>query len=401
MKYFLTTCMLFISCSPKGIGQFGSSTKTDASLASQQTDVFELGSPQNNKILHVIFSIDTSKSMKDNTNALVGSIESFVKEMTSDANFSFTPEKIKFHLVNAADNPYTHVFSTPKTANNCRSSNPQENIKIIESVGSPLAPPFLGSELNVGGANNSNILAGILNNNVKNFECGLYENTAGAVYRYLESRIEEFKGNELLVIHFTDEIIKSTPNESHYKNSTGVKFTQEYNNYINTQKAYKDAGKDLEVVFGNFSTAQSFLDALKQRIGYQGYHVGIVVTKNDFKNFYKDLTNLTGMGKEGQDSFSVYEMPVNSSSSTVNVDSIIEEFLINIAGNLRTNLQTTSFTLTKEPIDGTIKVFTKINNTESLIKNWKYFNGSVILLNKIAPNKKDQLIVKYSVKIKE
>jgi hypothetical protein len=393
--------MLFISCSPKGIGQFGSSTKTDASLASQQTDVFELGSPQNNKILHVIFSIDTSGSMKDNTKALVGSIESFVKEMTSDSTFAFTPQKIKFHLVNAADNPFAHINTTPNTSNYCRTNDSNKNVEIINSVGSPLAPPFLGSELNAGGANNSNILQGILNNNVKNFLCGLYENTAGAVYRYLESRIEEFKGNELLVVHFTDEIIKSTSDKSHYKNSTGVFFGQEYNNYINTQKAYKAGGMELEEVFGNFPTAQSFLDALKQRIGYKGYHVGIVVTKNDFKNFYKDLTNLTGMGKEDQDSFSVYEMPVNSSSSTVDVDSIIEEFLINIAGNLRTNLQTTSFTLTKEPIDGTIKVFTKINNTESLIKNWKYFNGSVILLNKIAPNKKDQLIVKYSVKIKE
>lgn len=399
MKYFLTTSLLFISCSPKGIGQFGSSTKTDPVLDSQQVDVFDLNALQQNKMLHVIFSIDTSGSMKNNTTALVNSIESFVKEMTTDPTFAFSPEKIKFHLVNAADNPFTHVGSNLNTSNDCRSKTDfTRNVEIINSVGKQLAPSFLGSELNAGGANNSNILDDILNKNLHNFVCGLYENTAGAVYRYLNSKIEEFKNQELLVVHFTDEIIKSTPEKSHYKNSTGVFFDREYNNYINTRKSYKAGGQDLEEVFGNFSTAQSFLDALKQRIGYPGYHVGIVVTKNDFKNFYKDLTNLTSMGKEGSDSSSAYEMPDNSSSTIVDINSIIEEFLINIAKNIRTNLQT-SFKLTQDPDENKpIQVFAKINNINTLITNWKYFNGSVILLNKIA--ERGQLIVKYIPKKK-
>lgn len=259
MKYFLTTSLLFISCSPKGIGQFGSSTKTDPALDSQQVDVFDLNALQQDKMLHVIFSIDTSGSMKNNTTALVSSIESFVTEMTTDPTFAFSPEKIKFHLVNAADNPFTHVNSTVITSNNCRSTTDSaRNVEIINSVGKQLAPPFLGSELNAGGANNSNILNDILKKNLHNFVCGLYENTAGAVYRYLNSKIEEFKNQELLVVHFTDEIIKSTPEKSHYKNSTGVFFTQEYNNYMGTQKAYRGGGQDLEEVFGNFSTAQFF-----------------------------------------------------------------------------------------------------------------------------------------------
>ena len=290
MKYFLTTSLLFISCSPKGIGQFGSSTKTDPDLDSRQVDVFDLNALQQNKMLHVIFSIDTSGSMKNNTTALVNSIESFVKEMTTDSTFAFSPEKIRFHLVNAADNPFTHVSSNLNTSNDCRSKTDfTRNVEIINSVGKQLAPPFLGSELNAGGANNSNILDDILNKNLHNFVCGLYENTAGAVYRYLASNIEEFKNQEFLVVHYTDEIIKSTPEKNHYKNSTGTFFSQEYKNYMDTQKAYRAGGQNLEEVFGNFSTAQSFLDALKQRIGYPGYHVGIVVTKNDFKNFYKDL----------------------------------------------------------------------------------------------------------------
>lgn len=396
MKYFLTTSLLFISCSPKGIGQFGSSTKTESDfLEAEQIDVFDLNAPQQNKILHVIFSIDTSGSMKDNTTALVKSIESFVKEMTTDQTFAFTPDKIKFHLINAADNPFTHIASILNTSNNCRSiTDFTRNVEIINSVGKQLAPPFLGNQLNAGGANNSFILEDILKKNLHNFVCGLYENPVGAVVKYLDSKIEEFKNQELLVVYFTDEISKSTPEKSHYENSTGTFFTKEYNNYINTQQAYKAGGEDLEAVFGNFSTAQSFLDALKKKIGYQGYHVGIVVTKNDFKNFYRELTNLTGMGKENQDSSGVYEMPDNSSSTPVNINSIIEEFLINIAKNIRTNLQT-SFKLTQEPIEKTpIKVLTKINNTESSISSWKYENGSIILLNKI--DGKGQLIVKYT-----
>lgn len=106
------------------------------------------------------------------------------------------------------------------------------------------------------------------------------------------------------------------------------------------------------------------------------------------------------MGKENSDSSSAYEMPDNSSSITVDINGIIEELkeiLSSVGKSLRTNLQT-SFKLTQEPTEETITVFTKINNTESLIKNWKYSNGSVILLNKIT--ERGQLIVKYIPKKK-
>lgn len=321
------------------------------------TDTFDTNSKARD--LHVVFLVDTSGSMKDNAHALFDAVNQILSILDSGP---FKNQEVKFYVVNAADNYYINK-SNDCCSKDCSSDKISDSL-YKKSVGS-LIHSF-SKHTNIQNEVNS------LKNKITSFKCGFFESTPAALNVFLKNNSdirEKIKKGYLLAIHLTDEVVKLNAEGRTYLGKPG-----EQENYIKSKNRYESeqGSGSFENYFGDFRSGDSnnpspatgnvfatsfyndilmFRDYIVAQLGYFGSHVGLVQYNQDSNDFYKKITQDTGMfpggSVDGLDT-SAYNLPPNN-SGTLNKNKLKEA--LEIVANKINDIFNNNFVLSKIPKD--------------------------------------------------